>query len=81
MMPTVWEHALHGCLKRLTTQAMAMLYSVTALGDVLQPLTGSNRAGPSPAVRRRPGFASRITGKRLGKEARGTMKRRGLELG
>src|SRR5262249_42308982 len=57
--------------------AMAMVYGVTVLGDVLQPLTGSNRAVPSTAVLWRAGFASRITGKRLGKEARGTMKRRG----
>src|SRR5712664_2781508 len=55
--------------------------TVAVLGDVFQPLTGSNRAVPSTAVRWRAGFASRITSKRLGKEARGTMKRRGLELG
>src|SRR5206468_6580732 len=34
VMPTVLEHALHGRLPRLTTQAMAMLYGVTALGAV-----------------------------------------------
>ena len=51
------------------------------LGVVFHPLTGSNRALPSTAVCWRVGFARRITRKRIGKEARGTMKRRGLELG
>ena len=60
---------------------MSMLYGVTGLGDVFHPLTGSNRALPSTAVRWRAGFASRITGQRLGKETWGRMKGRGLELG
>ena len=53
----------------------------TVLGDVFHPLTGSNRALPSTAVRWRAGFASRITGQRLGEETWGSMKCRGLELG
>jgi hypothetical protein len=55
--------------------------AATVLGDVFHPLTGSNRALPSTVVRWRAGFASRITGQRLGKETWGRMKGRGLELG
>ena len=53
----------------------------TLLGEAFHPLTGSNRAVPSTAVRWWAGFASCTTGKRLGKETWGSMKGRGLELG
>jgi hypothetical protein len=60
---------------------LAMDTPDTVLGDVFHPLTGTNRALPSTAVRWRAGFASRITGQRLGKETWGRIKGRGLELG
>src|SRR5262245_53812932 len=69
------------CTARTSESLMIRTKRAPKLGDVFHPLTGSNQALPSTAVRWRVGFACRITRKRIGKEARGTMKRRGLELG